>query len=41
LEKQGVVKSYGILTEVDEGMVAQAEHTFLVEDGGATVTTAT
>lgn len=39
LQKANVVKSYGILTEVAGGMVAQAEHSFLVEDDHVIVTT--
>ncbi len=39
LEKSGVIHGYGVLTEVENGLVAQSEHTFLMEEDGVIVTT--
>ncbi|MDX1612325.1 MAG: type II methionyl aminopeptidase, partial [Candidatus Thermoplasmatota archaeon] len=39
LTRSGAVKSYGVLREQGDGLVAQAEHTLIVEEDGCTVTT--
>lgn len=39
LKRQQCIKAYGVLTEDADGLVAQAEHTMIVEEDGATVTT--
>jgi len=39
LVREGVLRAYPVLTEVSGGLVSQWEHTLIVEDGGATVTT--
>lgn len=39
LVREGVFRAYPVLTEVGGGLVSQWEHTLIVEDGGATVTT--
>lgn len=39
LVRDGILKSYPVLSEVTGGFVSQWEHTLIVEDGGATVTT--
>lgn len=41
LKRTGAVEAYGVLTEDADGLVAQAEHTMIVEEDGATVTTVT
>ena len=40
LIRKKAVQAYPVLVEVNERRVAQAEHTFIPEEGGATVTTA-
>lgn len=39
LVREGVFRAYPVLTEVSGGLVSQWEHTLIVEDGGATITT--
>lgn len=39
LVRDGILRSYPVLSEVAGGFVSQWEHTLIVEDGGATVTT--
>ncbi len=39
LKRQGCIKAYGVLTENEDGLVAQAEHTMIVTKDGAEVTT--
>ncbi len=39
LKRQDCIEAYGVLTEDADGLVAQAEHTMIVEEDGATVTT--
>ncbi|HVL49762.1 MAG TPA: type II methionyl aminopeptidase [Candidatus Thermoplasmatota archaeon] len=39
LERSGAVKQYPVLREAGQGMVAQFEHTVLVEESGVVVTT--
>lgn len=39
LKRQDCIEAYGVLTEDDDGLVAQAEHTMIVTEDGAEVTT--
>jgi methionyl aminopeptidase len=39
LLRMGTVATYPILSDTKAGMVSQAEHTFIIEKGGCTVTT--
>jgi len=39
LTRAGVLHAYGVLREAGDGLVAQAEHTVIVEKDGCTVTT--
>ncbi len=39
LVREGVLRAYPVLTEVSGGLVSQWEHTMIVEEGGARVTT--
>ncbi|WNY28944.1 Methionine aminopeptidase 1, mitochondrial [Methanimicrococcus stummii] len=39
LEKDGIITSYPVLTEVANGLVSQAEHTLIVTEDGCEVTT--
>lgn len=39
LHRDGVLRAYPVLAEVSRGLVSQWEHTLIVEDGGATITT--
>ncbi|WP_456329046.1 type II methionyl aminopeptidase [Archaeoglobus sp.] len=39
LAREGILRAYPVLTEVSGGLVSQWEHTMIIEEGGATVTT--
>ncbi len=39
LAREGVLRAYPVLTEVSGGLVSQWEHTLIVEEGGARITT--
>ncbi|WP_202318840.1 type II methionyl aminopeptidase [Archaeoglobus neptunius] len=39
LAREGILRAYPVLTEVSGGLVSQWEHTLIVEEGGATITT--
>jgi methionyl aminopeptidase len=39
LVREGILREYPVLSEVERGLVSQAEHTVIVEEGGAKVVT--